>query len=185
MFVDKEMKEKIQEVIKKLSVLETKINEVSTIFIPAAFTEVKTQQQSNKNELLVEIKNEQKNLTAAIKTVNEELKILETDDTKTILEKLSKTTEIVQDVSKQHKEFHGDMLEKLNQAGELIVGYETFYENSLAELDEIFRFVDILSKRPAVSSDPDFANFVRAVQLMTETISKYSTVSDALKRNKS
>ena len=78
--------------------------------------------------------------------------------------------------------YHEDMLEKLNKAGELIVNWENFYESSLSELEDIIKFVEILSKRPAVSSDPDFANFVRAVQLMTQIIEKYSDVSRELKR---
>lgn len=84
-------------------------------------------------------------------------------------------------VSDQHEEYHNGMLEKLNRAGELIVGYETFYDNSLSELDELSRFVDILSKRPAVSSDPDFTSFVRAVQVMVQILSKYSSVASDLK----
>ena len=90
--------------------------------------------------------------------------------------------ELSKKTAEQHEEYHDGMLEKLNHAGELIVGYETFFENSLSELDELFRFIDILSKRPAVSSDPDFTSFVRAVQAMTQVISKYSSVAEEIKR---
>lgn len=90
--------------------------------------------------------------------------------------------ELSKKVSDQHVEYHGEMLEKLNKAGELIVGYETFFENTLAELDEITRFVDILSKRPALSNDPDYANFTRAVQMMAQTITRYSSVADNLRK---
>lgn len=90
--------------------------------------------------------------------------------------------ELSKKVSDQHGEFHGEMLEKLNKAGELIVGYETFFENTLVELDEITRFIDVLSKRPSLSNDPDYANFTRAVQLMVQTISRYSSVADNLRK---
>lgn len=90
--------------------------------------------------------------------------------------------EVSKKVFEQHEDYHNGMLEKLNHAGELIVGYETFYENSLVELEELSRFVDILSKRPAVSSDPDFTSFVRAVQVMVQILSKYSAIAADLKK---
>lgn len=92
------------------------------------------------------------------------------------------TKELSKKASEQHEEFHDGMLGKLNLAGELIVGYESFYENSLVELEDLSRFVDLLSKRPAVSNDPDFTSFVRAVQVMVQILSKYSTVANDLKR---
>lgn len=92
------------------------------------------------------------------------------------------TKEISKKVSDQHEEYHDGMLQKLNQAGELIVGYETFFENSLVELEDLSRFVDVLSKRPAVSSDPDFTSFVRAVQVMVQILSRYSAVAADLKK---
>lgn len=96
----------------------------------------------------------------------------------------TETKELSKKVFDRHEEYHSEMLEKLNRAGELIVGYETFYDNSLAELDEVFRFVDALSKRPAVSSDPDFANFVRAVQALSQVIAKYTSIADELKKER-
>lgn len=101
---------------------------------------------------------------------------------KLVLPQVVETKELSKKTSEQHEEYHDGMLEKLNHAGELIVGYETFFENSLVELEELSRFVDILSKRPAVSSDPDFTSFVRAVQVMVQILSKYSAVATDLKR---
>ena len=101
---------------------------------------------------------------------------------KSLSEELKETKEISKKISDDHEKYHDGMLQKLNQAGELIVGYESFFENSLAELDELSRFVDILSKRPAVSSDPDFTSFVRAVQVMVQILAKYSEVASSLKR---
>lgn len=97
---------------------------------------------------------------------------------------LSETKEIKENSKKiieQHDEFHQDLLEKLNKAGELIVNYESFYEETLSELDEIFRFIEMLSKRSSISSDPDFVNFSRGIQLTQQIISKYTSVSLELK----
>ena len=116
-----------------------------------------------------------------------DLKIIQVhiNDLKLHIQEAKKESEEAKEVSKkvsdQHEEYHDGMLEKLNHAGELIVGYESFYENSLVELEELSRFVDVLSKRPAVSNDPDFTSFVRAVQVMVQILSKYSTVANDLK----
>ncbi|MDO8659557.1 MAG: hypothetical protein Q7K54_03055, partial [Candidatus Parcubacteria bacterium] len=83
-----------------------------------------------------------------------------------VLSEIKELKEISKKINEQHNEFHDEMLEKLNKAGELIVNYENFYESTLQELDEIMRFLEILQKRPTVSSDPDYVNFQRAVQLM-------------------
>lgn len=97
-------------------------------------------------------------------------------------EYIKETKDISVKVSEQHEEYHAGMLEKLNKAGELIVNYENFYESTLNELDEVERFIEGLSKRPAVSSDPDFANFHRAITLMTQIIARYSNIAQQLKK---
>src|SRR3990167_9780638 len=117
-----------------------------------------------------------------------DLKIIQVhiNDLKLHIQEAKKESEEAKEVSKkvsdQHEEYHDGMLEKLNHAGELIVNYESFYESTLSELDEISRFLDILSKRPTLSSDPDFSNFTRAIQLMTQIVSKYSSVAAELKK---
>lgn len=120
-----------------------------------------------------------------VSDLKEHIKIMKEDNEAyyhDTLDGIMKLNEVSTKVKDQHEEYHDGMLEKLNHAGELIVGYETFYENSLLELEELSRFVDILSKRPAVSSDPDFTSFVRAVQVMVQILSKYSAVATELKR---
>lgn len=104
------------------------------------------------------------------------------DHTKEIRQETHEIKEISKKNIEQHEEYHNNMLEKLNHAGELIVNYESFYESTLSELDEVIRFLEILSKRPTLSTDPDFANFSRAVQLVSQIISRYSSVAENLKR---
>lgn len=111
-----------------------------------------------------------------------ELETVLTQEIHQLVPEIRESKDISRKISDQHEEFHEGMLEKLNKAGELIVGYENFFEMSLAELDELSRFVDVLSKRPAVSSDPDFTSFVRAVQLMQQIISRYSVIASDLKK---
>ena len=108
--------------------------------------------------------------------------ILHGEELLRLKEELKQAKEASSKVSDQHEEYHDGMLEKLNHAGELIVNYESFYESTLSELDEISRFLDILSKRPTLSSDPDFSNFTRAIQLMSQIVSKYSSVAVELKK---
>jgi len=104
--------------------------------------------------------------------------------TQDFVRSLNLTQQAVDNLSSKHHDYHEGMLDKLNKAGDLIVGYESFYEGTMAELEEMVRFMDIISKRPVVSTDPDFVNFQRAVQLMGQVVSKYTSVASSLKSQK-
>ncbi|MEK6878958.1 MAG: hypothetical protein AABY22_05085 [Nanoarchaeota archaeon] len=99
------------------------------------------------------------------------------DKTKSIDESLKK-------LNNQYESYHADVLDKMNKAGELILSYENFYQSTLSELSEIFRFIEMLNKRPMMSSDPDFVNFNRAIQMMGDLISKYSALNEDISKAK-
>ncbi|MBI2449266.1 hypothetical protein HYV49_03130 [Candidatus Pacearchaeota archaeon] len=85
---------------------------------------------------------------------------------------------------KELKNNYESIMDKVDKAGELLLSYESFYESTLVELDEVFKFVEMLNKRPILSTDPDFANFSRAIQLMGGAISKYQSLSEKIIQNR-
>src|SRR5574342_24761 len=60
----------------------------------------------------------------------------------------------LKEIKKLYEEYHLDVLDKMDKAGELIISYENFYESTLSDLSEVFRFVEMLNKRPLLSTDP-------------------------------
>lgn len=136
------------------------------------------------DKILTDLQEALRQKSADLETTIAGLKQFTREELNRYEEKIKNIDDSLKKMNDLYEKHHIDVLEKMNKAGELIISYEDFYISTINELDDVFRFVETLSKRPVISSDPDYANFIRAVQAMESVISKYSSLGEKISQSK-
>jgi len=64
-------------------------------------------------------------------------------------------------------------LKKNIEASEQLTNYDTFYESTLEDIEEMVDYLDTLNKKEMISLDPDVQKLTRATKLIREILTGY------------